>query len=155
MYDSIIESAAKEYKVHPTLIKAIIKVESNWNPKTYRKEPRINDTSWGLMQVLLKTARKVSNNPSLSPEQLVQPTVNIMIGTKYLSILQNKYPSLDDVIASYNAGKPKKLANGNYVNQAYVNKVKRAMGLSLHSVLFYTFVLGAVGFFLVQTQARS
>lgn len=127
-YEEIIESAAKEYKIDPKLIRAIITVESSWNANAKRYEANVKDYSYGLMQVRLATARWVSGNPKLTPAQLIQPTVNILIGTKYLRELANKYPRLDDVIASYNAGSPiRSKLTGKYINQGYVDKVKRAL----------------------------
>lgn len=124
MYDDIIKEASTKYKIDSDLIRAIISVESSWNPKAYRYEPHIKDASYGLMQVLLKTGKSVASNPALTSAQLVQPTVNILIGTKYLKQLSDRYNYyLDDVIAAYNAGSAiKKL--GFYINQSYVNKVK-------------------------------
>lgn len=128
MYNEIIESAAKEYRVDPRLIRAIITVESNWNPFAFRHEPQISDTSWGLMQVLLSTGRRISGNSSLTSKQLAQPTVNILIGTKYLRELFTRYKgNLTDVIAAYNAGSAIRshLDVTKYVNQNYVDKVLR------------------------------
>lgn len=124
MYDDIIKVASETYKIDPDLIRAIISVESGWNPKAYRAEPQIKDASYGLMQVLHGTGKTVSNNPSLTTAQLYQPTVNILIGTKYLKQLSDRYNYyLDDVIAGYNAGSAiKKL--GFYINQGYITKVK-------------------------------
>lgn len=123
-YEDIIGTASKQYRVDPNLIKAVIHVESGWDPKATRAEPQINDKSYGLMQVLLNTGRSVSGNDSLTASQLIQPSVNILIGTKYLGELRSKYKKLDDAIASYNAGSPIKKA-GKYINQSYVNSVKR------------------------------
>jgi len=128
MYEDIIESAAKEYSIDPKLIRAFITVESSWNPTASRPEPRINDASWGLMQVLLATGRRVSNNPNLTSEQLVQPTANILIGTKFIRELWDRYKgNLTDVIAAYNAGSAfrSKSDPTKYTNQQYVDKVMR------------------------------
>ena len=125
-YDEIIQSAAKQYQIDPDLIRAIISVESNWDPNAYRAEPRISDASYGLMQLLLSTARSVSGNPSLTTNQLIDPTLNISLGSQYLRTLHNRHGNLTDAIASYNAGSPIKSSDGQYVNQKYVDKVKLA-----------------------------
>lgn len=142
MYDDIINSAAKEYRVDPKLIRAFISVESNWNPSASRHEPQINDTSWGLMQVLLTTGRRISGNPSLTSKQLIQPTVNILIGTKFLRELINRYKgNLEEVIAAYNAGSAirSKLNPSKFINQSYVDKVMRAYkGPQLANLAFPT-----------------
>lgn len=149
-YDDIIESASKQYNVDADLIKAIITVESNWNPKAFNTEPTVKgDSAWGLMQILLGTARNVSNNPNLQPEELIQPTVNILIGTKYLHDLFKKYNYMDDVIASYNAGRPiRSKITGRYINQKYVNKVKISMyKIKGISQFYLPFILGLTAFF--------
>lgn len=123
-YDDIIQSAAKQFYLDPDLIRAFIKTESNWKPDATRYEAKLNDTSYGLMQILLGTAKWVGDNASITAEQLANPTVNILLGAKYLRYLVDKYNGkLEDVIASYNAGKPYMASTGKYTNQSYVDKV--------------------------------
>lgn len=124
-YDEIIQSAAKQYQIDPDLIRAIISVESNWDPNAYRAEPQISDASYGLMQLLLSTAKSVSGNSSLTPNQLIDPTLNISLGSQYLRQLYNRFGNLMDVVASYNAGSPIK-SGDQYMNQKYIDKVKLA-----------------------------
>lgn len=128
-YDTIIKAASKEYKINPILIKAIIKTESNWRPNVTRYEPKIKDTSYGLMQILTKTAKWISGNKTVTGEQLKSPQLNILIGTRYLRYLMNKYNNTDKVIASYNAGKPyyQKRNPSKFTNQSYVDKVRKSM----------------------------
>lgn len=120
----LINQVAEKYGIEPALVKAIIKCESDWNINASRYEAHLNDSSWGLMQVLLATAKWMLGNNDLTITQLIQPQTNLEAGVKYLSYLKGRFPnSLMDVIASYNAGSPKKKADGSYINQAYVNKV--------------------------------
>lgn len=124
-YEPEIRSAAKQYGIPISLIKAIIKVESNWDPKAYRAEPQIDDASYGLMQILLNTARMTSSNSSLTGRELYSPNLNIGIGTKYLRGQLDRYAgNKNDAIAAYNAGGAYK-KEGGYVNQSYVDKVKK------------------------------
>jgi soluble lytic murein transglycosylase-like protein len=146
-YNDIILSAAKEFNIDPKLINAFISVESGWNPNAIRNEPQINDTSYGLMQVLLGTGRRVSGNSSLTPEQLAFPTTNILIGTRYIRELVNRYNGvLDDVIAAYNAGSAIKSSSDptKYINQSYVNKVKSAYS-GVGVGLAMTMTIGVIG----------
>lgn len=121
----IAEAAAQKYNVEPALVFAHIKQESNWQPAAYRAEPKINDASWGLMQVLLKTARGVTGNNNLTASELLNPEVNIDIGVRYIAKQLARYNgNLKDAIAAYNAGSSiKKKGVGTYINQEYVDKV--------------------------------
>jgi soluble lytic murein transglycosylase-like protein len=152
-YDDIINSAAKQYGVLPDIIRAVIKTESNWDPDAERAEPQINDKSYGLMQVLLGTAKMIANNQALTPAQVKQPTLNILLGTKYLSTQLSKYP-FDDAISAYNAGKPlySSLPTRRFVNQEYVDRVKRNLAYyqSGYIGLVGLLGLGAVGFFMLR-----
>lgn len=123
-FDGHINIAAQKYGVEPALIRAHIKAESNWDPSASRYEAHLNDSSLGLMQVLLRTAREQLKNQSLTAEQLLDPIVNIDVGTKYIAYQLSRYNgNVLDAIAAYNAGSARKTASGNYVNQAYVDKV--------------------------------
>ena len=154
-YDDIINSAAKQFKVDPNLIRAVITVESNWKPDAERAEPQIKDTSYGLMQVLLGTARMVANNQSITATQLKQPTLNILLGSKYLSQQLDKYP-LDDAISAYNAGRPlySILPWRRFANQAYVDKVKRSYLYHQRGYIGVVamITIGAVGFVMMRQR---
>jgi|SRR5579863_1644423 len=129
-YDDLINQAAAQYGIDPDFVKAIISVESNWNPNAVRPEPQINDASYGLMQVLLTTARRVSGNSTLTAQQLLTPAVNITVGTAYIRELQDKYGGYpEDIASAYNAGKPAHnilLGPLVYSNQGYVTRVMAA-----------------------------
>ena len=56
---------------------ATIKIESNFNIYAYRKEVKVNDVSYGLTQVLFKTAKDRGYNGT--EEQLFEPEINIII----------------------------------------------------------------------------
>lgn len=100
-YDDLIVAIAGSNLVDPMLVKAVISAESGWNPTAYRAEPQINDASYGLMQILLATARGLQ--PSVTAEQLADPSVNIALGTRYLAQQLNRfgYPA---ALAAYNGG---------------------------------------------------
>ncbi len=132
MYDEIINSAAKSHQVEPAIIKAIIKVESNWDTYAVRPEPQIKDASYGLMQVLLGTARTVTGQ-LITGSMLMEPAINIDVGTRYLKDHLTKYADLKQAISAYNAGHP---ITG---NQTYVDKVFRWYKV-------YQFVEGAAPF---------
>ncbi len=92
-FDDIICEASKKYNVDPNLIKAIIKKESNFNPRSVSKVG-----AKGLMQLTSNTAKAVGVKNSFDPKQ------NIMGGTKYLRQLINQFGDLGLALAAYNAG---------------------------------------------------
>lgn len=95
-YGSVIHQAANTYGVDETLVKAIIQVESGFNPSVVSKSNAI-----GLMQLKASTAgrdayRMKGRNGQPSSYELKDPAVNIDLGTAYLSILQQQLAGISD-----------------------------------------------------------
>lgn len=89
-YSGLIRQAANTYGVDETLVKAIIQVESGYNPMVVSKSNAV-----GLMQLKASTAgrdayRMKGRNGQPSTRELKDPQVNIDLGTAYLSILQQQ-----------------------------------------------------------------
>jgi hypothetical protein len=94
-YDAVIAAAAREHKVDPALIAAVIRAESNFAPRAVsRKGAR------GLMQLMPATARR------LGVSRVFDPKENIRAGTAYLSELATRFgeTSVELIAAAYNAG---------------------------------------------------
>jgi soluble lytic murein transglycosylase-like protein len=112
-YERAISIASQNHGVDDTLIRAIIKVESNYQPWA---------VSWagaiGLMQLMPKTALKMGVYDPMSPSH------NISGGTKYLKSLYEKFGSLKLAILAYNAG-PGNIQKGNIPSgtKSYLKKV--------------------------------
>ena len=85
-------------------------------------ETQLQKMSWGPMQVMGGLARQLGFDGFLP--DLCKPDVGIYYGCKYLKSLKSRYSLDEDTIAAYNAGSPRRKADGGYVNQDYVNKVK-------------------------------
>ena len=83
-------------------------------------------TSYGLMQVMGQTARETGFEGTFVSE-LCDPEVGIYWGTLYLAKLVSKYDTIEEAIASYNAGSPRRNGAGEFVNQAYVDGVLEAV----------------------------
>ncbi len=93
-FDAIIRSAANRYGVQEGLIKAVIKMESDFNPKAVS-----HAGARGLMQLMPSTAAGLGVRDAFDPEQ------NIMAGTRFLRDMLDKYRGdLDSALAAYNWG---------------------------------------------------
>lgn len=108
-YDIAIHEAALRFSVPSELIKAVIGQESAFRANAYRAEPKINDASIGLMQILYATAKgegytgPVGDSRSLTG--LYDPATNILWGTSFLaSMLSRTGGHVASAISAYNGG---------------------------------------------------
>ena len=92
-YSQIIYDMSSKYDVEPSLIRAIITVESNWNGNAVSNKGAI-----GLMQLMPSTAKDMDVSNPYNPEE------NIEGGTRYLRFLLDKFNDLPMALAAYNAG---------------------------------------------------
>jgi soluble lytic murein transglycosylase-like protein len=93
-YEGLIRAAADRYKMDPDLIRAVIKVESDFNSNA-----RSHKGAMGLMQLMPDTARlhKVVD--------ILDPRDNIDGGSKHLKLLLGRFQGdLELALAAYNAG---------------------------------------------------
>jgi len=96
--DLVYKKAAK-YNVAPALIVAVLWQESQGDPNAGSYAD-----AFGLMQIILSTAKIVAGK-SVSKQELLQPELNVDLGTKLLKQLYEKYNgNLPHILASYNAG---------------------------------------------------
>jgi len=116
-YHGIVHEKAAEYNMDPSLIKAVIKTESNWNSRAVSRKGAM-----GLMQLMPTTANDMNVRNPFNPEE------NIEGGTKYLRYLLERFNGdLTLALAAYNAG-PKTVEKFGLVppiteTKQYVNKV--------------------------------
>jgi soluble lytic murein transglycosylase-like protein len=93
-YDPIISKASKHHGISFPLLKAIIKVESDFNPRAVSKKG-----AKGLMQLMPENIKNLKiKNP-------FDPTENVMGGARYFKHLLDRFNGkLQLSLAAYNAG---------------------------------------------------
>ena len=100
-YSEYVSKYSQEYNVDENLIYAVIKAESNFEANAVS-----NKNAQGLMQLMYSTAEEVANKIEieLTLDNILNPKINIQIGTKYISTLLEKYGCIEVALAAYNAG---------------------------------------------------
>ena len=100
----------------PYLVASLIRQESEFNPAAVSHANAV-----GLMQVLPTTGKKLARQMKVrrfSTDQLLQPGVNLQLGTRYFRELLDQFGGrLEYALAAYNAGTDRVeawLANGKY-----------------------------------------
>ncbi|MCS7199502.1 MAG: lytic transglycosylase domain-containing protein [Caldimicrobium sp.] len=92
-FNEIFEEVSKKFNLDPHLLRAIAKVESNFNPLAISPKGAM-----GIMQLIPSTARLVGvSNP-------FDPIENIYGGARYLRMLLDEFGDLKLSLAAYNAG---------------------------------------------------
>lgn len=141
----VLQAECSAQNVDAKLLQAIISVESSWNTWVCRFEPTtdkyvitadifakknvlsvdsetvLQKTSFGLSQVMGFNYRALGFTGLLP--QMFDPSLNVKYMALFFKKRCDKYEILEHKIASYNAGSPRKGADGKYVNQVYVDKV--------------------------------
>lgn len=101
-YDEYIREAAVLYQIPEQLIRAVIKVESDYDPRAISYAG-----ARGLMQLMPETAL------GLGVKDIHDPRENIMGGVRYLRVLANMFNgNLDFTVAGYNAGENAVIQHG-------------------------------------------
>ena len=112
-----INALCDDYGVDYDMVKAVIQTESSWNHKAVSTSGAI-----GLMQILPSTAKDEFNTPE---QDLYDPYVNVTVGIKYLSHLNQHFDDIDATLTAYSHGPTitRKYSNNYIKNNFYVKRV--------------------------------
>lgn len=136
-WDSTIEEHAAAHRIRPELVRAVIQVESAYNPRA-----RSHKGAMGLMQLMPDTAADLGVVNPYDPEQ------NIRGGVAYLRMLLDKFGGNEELaLAAYNAGPGAVSRYGDNVppyreTQQYVDKVRSrtsVLGATSNSTIYKIF----------------
>ncbi len=134
-YDRAIEVSAATHGVRSDLVRAVIQVESGFNPRAVSAKG-----ARGLMQLMPATARDLGVKNVFDPEE------NIRGGVAYLRLLLDRYNGNEELaLAAYNAGAGAVERYGNQVppyqeTRAYVRKILSVTAIETRGSVIYKIV---------------
>uniref|UniRef100_A0A6M3JRC3 Putative transglycosylase n=1 Tax=viral metagenome TaxID=1070528 RepID=A0A6M3JRC3_9ZZZZ len=161
-WDALIQSAAMEAGIDPSILAAVVAIESKGNPRATRYEPayqrryvepnsalmalpwgaRRIATSYGLGQMMYPTALEVGLPSTTAPEALFDPALNLRLSARYLAkCLRRSSGNVEDAISRYNSGQPLSKAPA-YTRGEHLPRFRaawaRARGQVLSSLVSFT-----------------
>jgi soluble lytic murein transglycosylase-like protein len=127
-FEPLIESHANKQRLDPALVKAVIAVESAFDPEAISSKGAV-----GLMQVMPETGERygvVADARRSAVQRLMDPATNVGVGTRYLRDLLALFANdLALALAAYNAGERAVLRYARVPpfpdTQAYVERVQQ------------------------------
>jgi soluble lytic murein transglycosylase len=128
-YQAIVRGHARNYRLEPALLAAVIYTESK-----FQADAKSSSGAIGLMQLLPSTADGIAlhtGGTNFRRDDLYNPEINVRYGAWYLRHLLDKYDDERDALAAYNAGQDnvdRWLASGSGIRfretRAYVDHVE-------------------------------
>lgn len=131
-YDPLIEDHAERHGIRPGLVRAVIQVESAFNPAAVSPKGAM-----GLMQLMPATALEFRVGNPFNPEE------NIRAGVAYLRRLLDRYDNNEELaLAAYNAGPNAVDRYGQQVppyqeTRKYVSKIKEISTIKVGGHIIY------------------
>lgn len=98
----LVSAQADKNQLDPALVMGLIRQESAFN-----ENARSSANARGLMQILPSTGSRLARQAGIrryTSAKLFQAETNIILGTRYLASLMNRYGSIELALAAYNAG---------------------------------------------------
>ncbi|SDH90119.1 Soluble lytic murein transglycosylase [Paraburkholderia steynii] len=93
-FEPVIVEASETFHLQPELLRAVIDVESRYNPNAVSEKGAL-----GLMQLMPDTARRFSDGDMFNPRD------NVLAGARYLRFLLDLFKDdMELALAAYNAG---------------------------------------------------
>ena len=104
----VVLANSRQFGYDPVLLLSVIAVESSFNPHALgRFRSGTLSGALGLMQIKYETALEVAGFlgiKNLTPEDLFDPEINLVIGTAYLTRLISQFRSFKLGLLAYNQG---------------------------------------------------
>jgi soluble lytic murein transglycosylase len=133
-YEQIVRGHARNYRLDPALLAAVIYQESKFKP-----DAKSSSGAIGLMQLQPETAKGIAirtGGSRFQTSDLYNPEINIRYGSWYLRHLLSKYDDEKLALAAYNAGQRNVdtwRAEGKGIQfsetRAYVDRVEHLKGV--------------------------
>ena len=133
-YEQIVRGHAKNYRLDPALLAAVIYQESK-----FQADAKSSSGAIGLMQLRPQTAEGIAirtGGTHFRVSDLYNPEINVRYGSWYLRHLLDKYGDERDALAAYNAGQrnvDEWRAEGKDIQfpetRAYVDRVEHLKGV--------------------------
>jgi soluble lytic murein transglycosylase len=112
------------YQIDPSLVLAIIQVESNFSPTAVSGKGAV-----GLMQVMPSTAEYLAEKLGISisgKKELHDPFLNVRLGIYYLSLLEGRFDNVEDALFAYYYG-PSRFESHRYLSKKFPRYVRKVL----------------------------